>query len=78
MINFFSKDGALVLFICLELAHDKTTCPGKILSRRLVYLLIDKMTCLSKIPSRHPMYLLINKMTNLGKILSRCPVYLDR
>ena len=31
MISLFLKDGALVLFICLELTHDKTTYLGKII-----------------------------------------------
>jgi len=31
MISFLLKDYALVLFICLEIAHDKTTCLGKII-----------------------------------------------
>ena len=31
MISFFLKDDALVLFICLELAHGKTTSHGKII-----------------------------------------------
>jgi len=31
MISLFLKDDALVLFICLELAHDKTTCLRKMI-----------------------------------------------
>jgi len=31
MISFFLKDDALVLFIFLELPHDKTTCVDKII-----------------------------------------------
>ena len=76
MISSFLKDDALVLFICLELAHDKTTCLSKISSRRHMYLLTDKTTYLSKIPSRRPVYIVTHKTTCLGKILSRRPMYL--
>jgi len=31
MISLFLKDDALVLFNCLELAHGKKTCLGKII-----------------------------------------------
>jgi len=31
MISLFLKDDALVLFICLELAHGRTICLGKII-----------------------------------------------
>jgi len=31
MISLILKGDALVLFICLQLAHGKTTCHGKII-----------------------------------------------